>query len=68
MTFLDKFNKWRYLGYRKEILKKCEAAIDKNNMKVLKSASILGIIIWTITAIFYGIIQKYTYSLVSLFY
>lgn len=68
MIFLDKFNKWRYLGYSKEILKKCEDAIDKNNMKVLKSASILGVIIWTITSIFYVIIQKYTYSIVSLFY
>lgn len=68
MIFIDKFNKWRYLGYSKEILKKCENAIDKNNMKVLKSASILGVIIWTITAIFYSIIQKHTHSTISLFY
>ena len=62
---LQAIQRWRYLGYDRNIVQRYRAQTDRTNLQTLKRLCILTMAVFDILAIFYSMVMRETNSIIA---
>ena len=62
---LQVIQRWRYLGYDRDIIQRYRAETDRTNLQTLKRLCILTLAVFDVLAIFYSTVQRETDSVIT---